>query len=74
MRADEAEKSALVGAVDVGIGNTDPRATPVETVTGKRTTQFLAPAADKSKVAPYAADWAADIDAPLTSTVAAFPA
>jgi hypothetical protein len=59
--------------VQTAIGNTDPRSTPFATVTGKRTTQFLAPAADPSKVAPYAADWAADIDAPLTSTVAAFP-
>ncbi|MCU1371896.1 MAG: hypothetical protein JWO77_3090 [Ilumatobacteraceae bacterium] len=59
--------------VQTAIGNTDPRSAPAATVTGRRTTQFLAPAADPSRVAAYAADWAKDIDAPLTSTVAPFP-
>lgn len=71
---DAAYYGATGSYVQTGIANTDPRATPVATVTGRRTTQFLAPAADKGKIAPYASDWAADIDAPLTSTVAPFPA
>ena len=58
--------------VQRGIANTDPRATPTAWLTATRTVQFLPPAADKAKIAPYAADWAADIDAPLTTTVAAF--
>ncbi|HWJ62819.1 MAG TPA: hypothetical protein VNS19_12700 [Acidimicrobiales bacterium] len=58
--------------VQAGIDNTDPRSTPTATVTGTRVNQFLPPAADKTKVAAYAADWAADVDAPLTVSVAAF--
>jgi hypothetical protein len=55
--------------VQAAIGNTDPRSTPFATLTGRRTTQFLPPASDTGKVAAYASDWAADLDAPLTSTV-----
>ena len=60
--------------VQAGIGNTDPRNSPTATVTGRRITQFLAPAADKTKIASYAADWASDVDAPLTATAEAYPA
>lgn len=70
--------SAYYGAsgsfVQRGIANTDPRSSPTAWLTGTRTTQFLAPATDKGKVAAYASDWAADVDAPLTTTVAPFNA
>ena len=56
--------------VETGIGNTDPRSSPATTVTGRRTTQVLAPAADPSKIAAYASDWALDVDTPLTASVA----
>ncbi|WP_421118070.1 hypothetical protein ACE2AJ_11760 [Aquihabitans daechungensis] len=59
--------------VKTGIPDTDPRSSSSVWVTGRRTSQFLAPAADPSKIAPYAADWAADIDAPLTTTVTPYP-
>lgn len=68
--------SAYYGAsgswVQTGIDNTDPRSTPAATVTGRRVNQFLPPATDKAKVAAYASDWAADVDAPLTVAVSAF--
>lgn len=59
--------------IQTGIANTDPRSAPTATVTGRRVNQFLPPAADVSKVSAYAADWAADVGAPLTSTVSAYP-
>lgn len=55
-----------------GIGNTDPRASGAGWLTATRVNQFAAPAADKAKVAAYAADWAADIDKPLTASVTSF--
>ena len=59
--------------IQTGIANTDPRSTPTVKLTGTRINQFLPPAADPSKVAAYAADWAADAGAPLTTTVSAYP-
>lgn len=58
--------------VQRGIDNTDPRASGAAWLTGTRVNQFLAPAADKAKIPSYAADWAADVDAPLTATVSSF--
>ena len=55
-----------------GIADTDPRTSPAARFRAVRTTQFLAPASDASKLAAYADDWARDIEAPLTATVAAY--
>jgi hypothetical protein len=68
--------ASLYGAsgsyVQTPIDNSDPRSSPFATLTGVRTNQFLPPAPDKTKVAGYAADWAADVDQPLTVGVATY--
>ena len=68
--------ASLYGAsgsyVQTPIDNSDPRSSPFATLTGVRTNQFLPPAPDKTKVAEYAADWAADVDQPLTVGVATY--
>ncbi len=60
--------------VHTAIGNTDPRSTPTTTFSGTRVIQFLPPAADKAAIAGSAAEWAADVDAPLTTTVGPYAA
>lgn len=59
--------------IQTGIANTDPRTPPAASLTGTRVTQFLVPAPDTSKIATLAADWASDVDVPLTVTVAPYP-
>jgi len=54
------------------IPNTDPATGPAETVQGTRITQFAAPASAPSEVAASAADWAADLDVPLTLAVSPY--
>ena len=65
--------SSLLGAsgsnVTGGIPNTDPREAGYKSLKGRRTIQFGSPAADPSTVAATAADWAADLGAPLTTTI-----
>lgn len=51
------------------IPNTDPGAADAATLQGRRVTQFGAPAADPDAIAAKAADWSADIRAPLRTTV-----
>ncbi|MGN6692816.1 MAG: hypothetical protein ACTHN0_01450 [Aquihabitans sp.] len=58
--------------VQRGIDNTDPRASGAAWLTATRVNQFQSPAADKGKISAYAADWSADIDAPLTAAVSPF--
>lgn len=58
--------------VNAAIPNTDPRTTPTATVTGLRVTDFSAPAADKGAIAAASADWATDLDQPLTIAVTAY--
>ncbi|MFM8304109.1 MAG: hypothetical protein ACKOA9_07430 [Actinomycetota bacterium] len=58
--------------VTTGIANTDPRATPFETFRASRVVQFLGPAGDPSVITSEAADWAADVDAPLTTAVSPY--
>jgi hypothetical protein len=55
--------------VKTAIANTDPRSSPFATMSAIRRNRFLAPAADGSTVAADAAAWAAELDAPLTTTV-----
>lgn len=58
--------------VNVPIPNTDPRTVPASTVTGLRVTDFAAPAADKGAIAAASADWATDLDQPLTIAVTTY--
>lgn len=58
--------------VQTGINNTDPRTTPFDTLRATRTNRFLGPTADPSTIVADAGDWAADLDAPLTVSVAAY--
>ena len=51
------------------IPNTDPRQAGFSTLTGRRITQFGSPAADRGAIPTAAADWSADIDTPLTTTI-----
>jgi hypothetical protein len=51
-----------------GIPSTDPIGSGAATLTAKRVTLFAAPAGAPSKVAPYAADWSADLKSPLKVT------
>ncbi|CAN5451997.1 hypothetical protein BH10ACT1_BH10ACT1_30520 [soil metagenome] len=59
-------------AVQTEIPDTDPRNGVPATVTSTRVTQFAAPAADKAKIAAAAADWSADLAAPLVATVSRY--
>ncbi|MCB0970038.1 MAG: hypothetical protein KDA97_00760, partial [Acidimicrobiales bacterium] len=59
-------------AVTGGIPNTDPRTQPSASLRAVRTTQFLPPAADPSRISAYADDWARDLDAPSTIRVAPY--
>ncbi|MFM7063169.1 MAG: hypothetical protein ACKO04_06725, partial [Actinomycetes bacterium] len=58
--------------VNTGILNTDPRQTPFETFRAHRVVQFLGPAGDPTAIPAEAADWAADVDAPLTTSVSVY--
>jgi len=55
--------------VQAEIPNTDPRTAGFATLTATRVTEFGSPAADASKLSTQAADWAADLAAPLRPTV-----
>ena len=56
-------------ASSTGIVHTDPRALPFERFRAYRVVRFLPPANDATTIAADAADWAADVDAPLTVSV-----
>ncbi|MEZ5177294.1 MAG: hypothetical protein R2746_03155 [Acidimicrobiales bacterium] len=58
--------------VQVGIPNTDPNTSPFATLQGRRTTWFGSPPADPGAVAAVAAEWTADLAAPLTVSVSAY--
>ncbi|MEZ5181187.1 MAG: hypothetical protein R2702_04835 [Acidimicrobiales bacterium] len=66
------EDSAWLGAsglhVPARIENTDPRTSPFVTFRGVRTTQYLPPASDPSRIPAYADDWARDLERPLELT------
>jgi hypothetical protein len=55
--------------VRAAIPNTDPRTTPFATLTSTQVSEFGAPAADASAIPAAAAEWAADLAAPLAVTV-----
>ncbi|MBA3281457.1 MAG: hypothetical protein H0U29_04435, partial [Acidimicrobiia bacterium] len=66
---------SFLGASGSSLGaipNTDPRSAPFADLTSRRTTQFGAPAPDKSRVAAAAADWAGDLNTPLTVQVSRY--
>ena len=58
--------------VATGIANTDPRTTPFGTFRLDRVVRFMSPAGDPSAIAGDAADWAADVDTPLTTSVSTY--
>lgn len=66
---------SFLGASGSSLGaipNTDPSNGSFATLTSRRTTQFGAPAPDKSRISAAAADWATDLDTPLTATVSRY--
>jgi hypothetical protein len=69
--------SSLLGAsgpwVVAAIPNTDPRTVPFATVRTLRTMRFDEPLADPAQAPARAAAWAATIDTPLVTSVAAYP-
>jgi hypothetical protein len=67
---------SLLGASGASVGavpNTDPRAVPSATLQTRRIVQFAPPAADPAQIPTLAADWAADIDTPLQTSVSTLP-
>lgn len=68
--------SSLYGASGLDIATpiplTDPRSSGSATLQGRRVTEFGSPSADPSKVSTDAADWAANFDQPLTTTVSSY--
>ena len=68
--------SSFLGAsgqsIVAAIPNTDPALGTFSTLTGRRTSEFSAPAADPSTIAQSAAYWAAELAAPLTHTITTY--
>ena len=65
---------SLLGASGPSVGavpNTDPRTNPFSNLQVRRIVQFGPPSSDPSQIPALAADWAADIDQPLTTATSA---